>query len=123
MNVFTSKVMCSHMSKSSRHLLASLATLLTAIYAYSADVTASESLEEVIVVGSQIKGASISDVLPVSVFSADDIEAMGIESGDELIENMAEMGRNEFNDAGSTSGSINSSRGDIGAYNLRNLGV
>ncbi len=82
-----------------------------------------QQLEEVVVVGSQIKKASISDALPVSVFSAEDIDALGIESGDDLLANIPEMGRNEFNDAGSTSGSINSSRGDIGAYNLRNLGV
>ena len=43
-------------------------------------------VEEVVVVGSQIKGASITDVLPVTVLSADDIEALGVGDGDELIE-------------------------------------
>lgn len=78
--------------------------------------------EQLTVIGSQIKGASISEVLPVTVFSADDIEALGVESGDDLISNIAEMGQNQFNEASETGG-INSARGDIGAYNLRNLGV
>ena len=78
--------------------------------------------EQLTVIGSQIKGASISDVLPVSVFSADDIDALGVESGDDLISNIAEMGQNQFNEASETAG-INNARGDIGAYNLRNLGV
>ena len=41
-------------------------------------------VEEVVVVGSQIKGASITGVLPVTVISADDMDAMGIDSGDAL---------------------------------------
>ena len=35
-------------------------------------------LEEVVVVGSQIKGASITTALPVSVISAGDIDALGL---------------------------------------------
>ena len=46
--------------------------------------------EEVTVVGSQIKGASITGALPVTVYSIDDIEALGIDSGDELLENITE---------------------------------
>ena len=69
--------------------------------------------EQLTVIGSQIKGASISDVLPVSVFSADDIDALGVESGDDLISNIAEMGQNQFNEASETAG-INNARGDIG---------
>ena len=34
-------------------------------------------LEEIVVVGSQIKGASITEALAVTVVSAEDIEAMG----------------------------------------------
>lgn len=109
------------------HVAAMSATLISSLSASSLtlaqEIESQSTLEEVVVVGSQIKGASISGALPVSVFSIEDIEAIGIESGDDLLANIAEMGRNEFNEAGSTSGSINSSRGDIGAYNLRNLGV
>ena len=76
--------------------------------------------EEVTVVGSQIKGASITGALPVTVYSIDDIEALGIDSGDELLENITEQGQNEFAETSETGG-INSSRGDMGAYNLRNI--
>ena len=80
-------------------------------------------LEEVVVVGSQIKGASITTALPVSVISAGDIDALGLDSGEELLENMAEMGLNYFTEAEAFSGGVNSARGDIGSYNLRNMGV
>lgn len=82
-----------------------------------------EGIDEITVTGSQIKGANISDALPVSVIDASDIEALGIESGDELIEFMAEQGQNFFSEAENVSGGVNSARGDIGAYNLRNLGT
>ena len=49
-------------------------------------------VEEVVVVGSQIKGASITASLPVTVLSADDIEALGVGDGDELVENLVEQG-------------------------------
>jgi len=80
-------------------------------------------LEEVVVVGSQIKGASITTALPVTVISAGDIDALGLDSGEELLENMAEMGLNYFTEAEAFSGGVNSARGDIGSYNLRNMGV
>ena len=103
-----------------RSYLARLAMVTSLCFAGT--LGAQEDLDEVIVVGSQISGASIADILPVSVFSNEDIEALGIESGDELLDNLPEMGQNQFSEASETGG-INSSRGDIGAYNLRNLGV
>ena len=51
-------------------------------------------VEEVVVVGSQIKGAKITGVLPVSIISAEDVDALGIDSGDELLENLVEQGNN-----------------------------
>ena len=80
-------------------------------------------LEEVVVLGSQIKGASISTALPVSVISSDDIDILGLDSGVELLENMAEQGLNYFTEQEAMSGGVNAARGDIGAYNLRNMGV
>ena len=104
---------------SSSKLLTKL-TLLTFIL-FSFSIVAQDT-EEVTVVGTQIKGASISSALPVSVYSIDDIEALGIDSGDELLDALTEQGQNQFAEA-SESGGINSSRGDIGAYNLRNIGA
>ncbi len=80
-------------------------------------------IEEIVVTGTQIKGANISDALAVSVISAEDIEALGIDSGDELLAMIPENGQNFFNEAENISGGVNSARGDIGAYNLRSLGT
>ncbi|HKJ19596.1 MAG TPA: TonB-dependent receptor plug domain-containing protein, partial [Woeseiaceae bacterium] len=82
-----------------------------------------EKIEEITVVGSQIKGASISDALSVSVIQSVEIEAMGVSSGDELFDQMPEMGQNFFNDAEMHAGGVNSVRGDVGAFNLRNMGT
>ncbi len=86
-------------------------------------VFAADEVEEVVVTGSQIKGAKITGALPVSVISNADIEAMGVDSGDDLLENIVEQGQNYFTEAEDASGGVNASRGDMGAYNLRNLGV
>ena len=80
-------------------------------------------LEEVIVTGTQIRGAAISEALAVSVFSEVDIEALGISSGDELLEAIPEQGQNFQSEAENISGGVNSVRGDIGAFNLRNMGT
>jgi len=82
-----------------------------------------ETIEEIVVVGTQIKGAKIAGALPVSVITAEDIEAFGVDAGDELLENISENGMNMFNEAENASGGVNSSRGDVGAYNLRNMGT
>ncbi len=81
-----------------------------------------EVIEQITVTGTQIKGAKISDALAVSVFSKEDIEIMGIESGDELIDMIPELGQNTFSEA-DTAGGVNSARGDVGAINMRNLGT
>ena len=81
-----------------------------------------DDIEEVVVVGSQIKGATITGVLPVSVITSDDIDALGADSGDELLDNIAELGQNTFNQ-NEFSGGYNASRGDIGAFNLRDIGT
>ena len=86
-------------------------------------LVAEEEVEEVVVTGSQIKGAKITGVLPVTILSSEDIDAIGPEDGTELMENIAEQGLNYFTEAESDSGGVNSARGDVGAYNLRNMGV
>ena len=81
------------------------------------------AIEEIMVTGSQIRGAQISGALPVTVLNFLDIDALGVDGGDELLENIVENGMNFFNEAENASGGVNSSRGDVGAYNLRNMGV
>ena len=90
---------------------------------FSQDEAVDSDVEEVVTVGSQIKGAKISGALPVSILTADDIDALGVEDGTELLENLAEQGLNYFTEAEADSGGVNSARGDVGAYNIRNMGV
>ena len=87
------------------------------------DDDTAEEMEEVVVTGTQIKGADISGVLPVTVLEADDVESLGISSGDELFDLIPEQGQNFFNEEESISGGVNAARGDVGAFNLRNLGT
>ena len=98
--------------------------LVISIGIFSQDIEDKDSnVEEVVTVGSQIKGAKISGALPVTILTSDDIDALGVEDGTELMENLAEQGLNYFTEAESDSGGVNSARGDVGAYNIRNMGV
>jgi outer membrane receptor for ferrienterochelin and colicin len=97
--------------------------LVITSYAFAQEAENSSEVEEVITVGSQIKGASITGALPVTVLSADDIDAIATSDGDELINNLVEQGLNFFNEAEQISGGVNAARGDVGAYNLRSMGV
>ena len=95
---------------------------LTATVANAQNNDEDEELEEIVVTGTQIKGARISDSLAVSVLQAEDIELLGVESGDELLDLVPESGMNMFTEA-DTAGGVNAARGDVGAFNLRNLGT
>ena len=83
----------------------------------------SNDVEEVVVTGTQIKGARINEALPVTVITADDIDDRGVNSGDELLATLTEQGVNQFNDVGSNGGGVNASRGDVGAFDIRSLGL
>lgn len=91
--------------------------------AFGQDDADDEEIEEITVTGSQIRGAKINEALPVSVMSVEDIEAFGVDSGDELLDFIPENGNNFFNEAENISGGVNSARGDVGAFNLRSLGT
>jgi outer membrane receptor for ferrienterochelin and colicin len=100
-----------------------MAFVLPLIIIAQEDSASASDVEEVVVVGSQIKGAKITGSLPVTVLSVEDIEATGAVDGDELMENIVEQGMNFFNEQEQTSGGVNAARGDVGAYNLRSMGV
>ena len=106
-----------------RFYITLLATLLTVSSSIALTADDESDVEEVVLTGSQIKGAKITGALPVSVVTGLDIEAIGADSGEDLLESIAEQGLNYFNEAEDASGGVNASRGDVGAYNLRNLGV
>ncbi|MDQ0251928.1 outer membrane receptor protein involved in Fe transport [Sphingomonas kyeonggiensis] len=82
----------------------------------------SEKTDEIVVVGTQIKGASTTAALPVSVIDANQIDATGALSGDELFRSIPQAGDVAFNEANNPQTS-NAARGDVNSINLRNLGV
>ena len=102
-----------------KYLLSLTLLLPLAIIAQDSD---DSEVEEVVVVGSQIKGAKITGALPVTVITAEDIESLGVESGEELFADLAENGSNNFNQT-DFSGGYNASRGDVGSLDLRNIGT
>ena len=104
--------------KNINYLLSIMLLLPFAAIAQDSSDDSEENIEEVVVVGSQIKGASITGALPVTVISSEDIDLLGVEDGTELLEYMSEQGLNYFTEAESDSGGVNSARGDVGAYNI-----
>ncbi|HET8897912.1 MAG TPA: TonB-dependent receptor, partial [Rhodanobacteraceae bacterium] len=80
------------------------------------------TLNPMTVVGSQIKGNQAAAILPVATFQAEQIEATGAVSGDDLYRSIPQMGDVTF--TGTNGGnSSNYARGDIASVNLRGLGV
>ncbi|MCP4047594.1 MAG: TonB-dependent receptor [Gammaproteobacteria bacterium] len=79
-------------------------------------------LEEVVVTGTQIKGAAISEALAVTVMTEADIDATGVSSAAELLDMLPEQGQN-FQTEAENSYNVNAVRGDVGAFNLRNMGT
>lgn len=82
-----------------------------------------ETVEKISVVGSNIKGGPVAETLAVSVIGAEEIGQLGIDSVDDLLQLIPENGQNFFSEAENISGGVNAARGDIGTYNLRNLGT
>ena len=87
-----------------------------------AQVAPVTEVEEIVVVGSQIRGSKVTAALPVTRVDREQIDAVAAVSGDDLYRSIPQMGDVSFN---STNGatSSNFARGDVGSVNLRNLGV
>lgn len=77
---------------------------------------------DIVVVGTRIEGARVTEALPVVVLDQDRIDAVGAVSGDELIRSIPQMGDVSFN-PGNNAQTSNAARGDVGSVNLRSLGV
>ena len=88
----------------------------------TAQDAAADGEDIIVVTGSQIVGAKIDDVLPVTVLDEVAIETTGATSGDELFRSIPQTGAVAFNDQ-STVGGVNGARGDIASINLRALGT
>ena len=76
----------------------------------------------IVVTGTQIRGAKIDDVLPVTRLDEEQIEAINPGSGDELFRAIPQAGFVAFNEQ-NTTGGINGVRGDVASINLRALGT
>lgn len=116
------------MQSSKPHIKTAIATLVAVMVAASAAsaqqaAPAAAVLEEVVITGSQIRGAVISDALPISIIGSETIEFFGIDSGDQLLDLIPENGSNFINEVANISGGVNSAGGDVGGFNLRSLGT
>ncbi|WP_447760011.1 TonB-dependent receptor plug domain-containing protein [Sphingopyxis panaciterrae] len=81
-----------------------------------------ETSGDIVVVGTRIEGARVTEALPVVVVGQDKLDAIGAVSGDELIRNIPQMGDVSFN-PGNNAQTSNAARGDVGSVDLRSLGV
>jgi len=97
----------------------------TAVHAQEAVTLPPESEQdparEIIVTGTQIQGAKINDVLPVTVVDEIDIQNVAATSGDELFRAIPQAGAVAFNEQNDVTS--NNARGDAASINLRDLGT
>lgn len=105
-------------------MLATTALFGAATGAVAQDASEQEAtqVDEIIVVGSQIRGAKVTAALPVTVIGEEQILAAAATSGDELLRTIPQMGDVTFNSS-YLPASSNSARGDTGSVNLRSLGI
>ncbi|MEM6574661.1 MAG: TonB-dependent receptor [Pseudomonadota bacterium] len=79
-------------------------------------------IEEVMVVGTHIEGASIEGALPVTVLTFEDIEATGAIDGDELLRAIPQFGSIGMGASRGGITGVNAARGDVASFNLRSIG-
>jgi outer membrane receptor protein involved in Fe transport len=77
---------------------------------------------EIVVIGSQIKGANTTGALPVSVVGEQQIEAVAAVSGADLFRSIPQLGGVTFNEQVLGGGNANAARGDVSTVSLRGLG-
>ncbi|WP_417316846.1 TonB-dependent receptor plug domain-containing protein [Emcibacter sp.] len=101
-------------------LLASTSVMMTAAVAGAQEAATDESLEfeEVVVVGTRIKGLSEA-ALPVTVMGNAQIEAVGATNMQDILSYIPAIGDFEFQDANT---GTNGARGDVAGVNMRSLG-
>ncbi|WP_321392578.1 TonB-dependent receptor plug domain-containing protein [Emcibacter sp.] len=101
-------------------LLASTSMMLAATTAQAQEAAADEALEfeEVVVVGTRIKGLSEA-ALPVTVMGNEQMEAVGATNMQDILSYIPAIGDFEFQDANT---GTNGARGDVAGVNMRSLG-
>ena len=101
--------------------LAVLAAMTASVNGTALGQQEAPEIEELVVVGSQIRGARITGALPVSVVGADQISATAAVSGDDLFRSIPEAGDITFNGTYLGGGNSNAARGDVATVSLRGL--
>lgn len=91
-----------------------------AVYEEDERVDEVSVLDEVIVTGSRIAGASDSGAVAVTTLSRDDLDAYGENSTGDMLANLPQAGSFEINDSAD---GPNDARGDVATVNLRGLGT
>lgn len=105
-----------------KHIVTALsAALMLGLSSQSSIAQESETVEEIVVVGSQIRGARINGALPVTVVGEDAIATSAAVSGDDLFRSIPEAGDISFNGTYLGGGNSNAARGDVSTVSLRGL--
>lgn len=79
------------------------------------------TVEDIIVIGSQIRGAKTTGALPVSVVTQESMAAVAPVSSGDLFRTIPQVGDVAFNEQ--ATGGANSTRGDVSSVSLRGLGL
>ncbi len=79
------------------------------------------TVENIVVLGSQIRGAKTTGALPVSVVGAEAIQATAAVSAGDLFRTIPQVGDIQFNEQ--ATGGQNATRGDVSSVSLRGLGL
>jgi outer membrane receptor protein involved in Fe transport len=77
---------------------------------------------DIVVVGSQIRGARITGALPVNIVGLEQIEGVAAVSGADLFRSIPQLGGVTFNEQVLGGGNANAARGDVSTISLRGLG-
>ncbi|MGB0906421.1 MAG: TonB-dependent receptor domain-containing protein [Maricaulaceae bacterium] len=104
----------------SKGLMLTTALAALSVSAFAQNAPSNPIEDEVIVVGTQIKGSDIGGILPVTSLDISDIEITGAVSGDELLQSIPQLGDVTFREGRFTG--VNGARGDVGSVNLRGVG-
>jgi outer membrane receptor protein involved in Fe transport len=85
------------------------------------DPDAPVTVEDVVVVGSQIRGAKTTGALPVTIVNPEAMNAVAPVSSGDLFRTIPQVGDVAFNEQ--ATGGVNSTRGDVSSVSLRGLGL
>lgn len=100
-----------------------LSSISLGVYAQSDEQSTDEKdVEKIQVIGTNIKGSTITGTLPVTELTAEDIATTGALDGDELLRAIPQIGSVGFATTRGGNTGVNAARGDVGSFNLRSVG-